>query len=49
MSDKKQKSSSGDEGMNDDLMVEVHSRLAREKHEPVSYFCLFNPACTFNQ
>ena len=40
MSDKKQKSSSGDEGMNDDLMVEVHSRLAREKHEPTKGFLI---------
>ena len=40
MSDKNQKSSSGDEGMNDDLMVEVHSRLAREKHEPTKGFLI---------
>ena len=40
MSDKKQKSSTGDEGMNDDLMVEVHSRLAREKHEPTKGFLI---------
>ena len=40
MSDKKQKSSSGDEGMNDDLMVEVHSRLAHEKHEPTKGFLI---------
>jgi len=40
MSDKKQKSSIGDEGMNDDLMVEVHSRLAREKHEPTKGFLI---------
>ena len=40
MSDKKQKSSTEDEGMNDDLMVEVHSRLAREKHEPTKGFLI---------
>jgi len=40
MSDKKHKSSIGDEGMNDDLMVEVHSRLAREKHEPTKGFLI---------
>ena len=40
MSHKNQKSSSGDEGMNDDLMVEVHSRLAREKHEPTKGFLI---------
>ena len=40
MSDKKQKSSTGEEGMNDDLMVEVHSRLAREKHEPTKGFLI---------
>ena len=40
MSDKKQKSSTGGEGMNDDLMVEVHSRLAREKHEPTKGFLI---------
>ena len=26
--------------MNDDLMVEVHSRLAREKHEPTKGFLI---------
>ena len=40
MSDKKLKSSTGEEGMNDDLMVEVHSRLAREKHEPTKGFLI---------
>ena len=40
MSDKKQKSSTEDEGMNDDLMVKVHSRLAREKHEPTKGFLI---------
>ena len=40
MSDKKQKSSTEGEGMNDDLIVEVHSRLAREKHEPTKGFLI---------